>query len=123
MILDGIDLIPGSEASRDSGIMKPWTSPVDVQCRLASVLGELGARYDVCLIDCQPTFDSPSWAALVAADALVVPLQPDLFFGGRHLARLHPEIPLSLLICEADEPDLRIKSDILRHKSSDFAHR
>lgn len=41
------------------------------------MLQELSPRYDVCLIDCQPNFDTPSWGALVAADALVVPLQPE----------------------------------------------
>jgi chromosome partitioning protein len=72
----GVDLMPGSKAAYDANTLNPWLEDYAVQARLAGVLREL-PRYDVCLIDCPPNFQGCSWAALVAADALVVPLQPE----------------------------------------------
>jgi chromosome partitioning protein len=75
--IPGVDLMPGSSAAHKSNVSEPWEQDCTVQSRLAGVMAELAPRYDIALIDCQPTFYSASWAALVAADALVVPLQPE----------------------------------------------
>jgi chromosome partitioning protein len=48
-------------------------------------LAECRPAYDVILIDCAPTLLLPSWAALVAADGVVVPLQCE-DFGAQGLA-------------------------------------
>jgi chromosome partitioning protein len=48
-------------------------------------LAECRSSYDVILIDCAPTLLLPSWAALVAADGVVVPLQCE-DFGAQGLA-------------------------------------
>jgi chromosome partitioning protein len=73
----GLDLMPGGPASQKANVLEPWTQDCTAQLRLASVLSELAPRYDICLIDCPPTFCGCSWAALAASDALVVPLQPE----------------------------------------------
>lgn len=73
----GVDLVPGSPAANDANIPRPWEQECAVQRRLADVLAELSPRYDLVLVDCPPTLSGCSWAALVAADALVVPLQAE----------------------------------------------
>mgnify|MGYP002388065298 CR=1 FL=1 len=81
----GLDLMPGSPAVLPVNVPEPWTLDQDAQRRLAALLGELAPRYDLCLIDCQPNFHGCSWVALVASDALVVPLQPE-DFGAQGIA-------------------------------------
>jgi chromosome partitioning protein len=73
----GVDLMPGNRAADDANVLRPWELEYGVQARLARTLAELGPRYDLALIDCPPTFHGCSWSALVAAHALVVPLQPE----------------------------------------------
>jgi chromosome partitioning protein len=73
----GLDLMPGGPASQKANVLEPWALDCTVQLRLAGVLRELAPRYDVCLIDCPPTFQGCSWAALAASDAVVVPMQPE----------------------------------------------
>jgi chromosome partitioning protein len=73
----GVDLMPGSAAANDANVPRPWEQDCAVQRRLADVLAELSPRYDLTLIDCPPTLSGCSWAALVAADSLVVPLQAE----------------------------------------------
>jgi chromosome partitioning protein len=73
----GIDIMPGSQSANDANVPRPWEQDCAAQRRLADVLAELSPRYDVTLIDCSPTLSGCSWAASVAADALVVPLQAE----------------------------------------------
>jgi chromosome partitioning protein len=75
--IEGVDLMPGGAAANDANVPRPWEQDRDVQRRLADVLLELSPRYDLTLIDCPPTLSGCSWAALVAADGLVVPLQAE----------------------------------------------
>ena len=76
-ILPRLDLIPGSPAANDANVPRPWDQPADVQTRLRKVLSELADGYDLVLVDCPPTLSGCSWAALLAADGLVVPLQAE----------------------------------------------
>jgi chromosome partitioning protein len=75
--IPGVDILPGSPAANDANVPRPWEQDCAVQRRLAEVLAELAPRYDLVLIDCPPTLSGCSWAGLVAADALVVPLQAE----------------------------------------------
>jgi chromosome partitioning protein len=75
--IEGVDLMPGSAVANDANVPRPWEQDCAVQRRLADVLSELSPRYDLTLIDCPPTLSGCSWAALVAADGLVVPLQAE----------------------------------------------
>ncbi|MGE3820594.1 MAG: ParA family protein [Isosphaeraceae bacterium] len=74
---EGLDLLPGSPAANDSNVPRPWEQPLEVQMRLRATLSELASRYDLVLVDCPPTLSGCSWAALLAADGLVVPLQAE----------------------------------------------
>ncbi len=75
--VSGVDLMPGSQSANDANVPRPWEQDCAAQRRLADVLAELAPRYDLVMIDCPPTLSGCSWAALVAADSLVVPLQAE----------------------------------------------
>jgi chromosome partitioning protein len=75
--VEGVDLMPGGASANDANVPRPWEQDCAVQRRLADTLAELSPRYDLTLIDCPPTLSGCSWAALVAADGLVVPLQAE----------------------------------------------
>jgi len=74
---EGLDLLPGSPAANDANVPRPWEQPEEAQGRLRVALAELAPRYDLVLVDCPPTLSGCSWAALLAADGLVVPLQAE----------------------------------------------
>ena len=74
--LESIDLIPRSEA------LTPYNHPDTVrwvrhQGGIRDFLAEARDGYDLALIDCPPNLHLCSWTALVAADAVVVPLQAE----------------------------------------------
>jgi chromosome partitioning protein len=74
----GVDLVPGSPE------LAEWNYPRRFgwgghEHGLRMFLGPLRGRYDVCLVDCPPNLQLCSWAALVASDAVVVPLQAEDF--------------------------------------------
>lgn len=73
----GVDLVVGSPVLDEANVAEPWDLPEVEQGRLADALAESGGGHDLCLIDCPPNLLALSWMALVAADALVVPLQPE----------------------------------------------
>lgn len=90
----GVTLIAGSAELMDLDLTKAGEGTVDVQClrqlrrfletrpeleppELADVL--YGAPFDYCLIDCPPAFNAASSAALIAADAVLIPVKLDAF--------------------------------------------
>lgn len=75
----GVDLLPGSRHATDANVPRPQTAPEAVQQCLRDFLSEVRERYDLILIDCPPNLHLCSWAALVASDYLIVPLQPEDF--------------------------------------------
>ncbi len=75
--IPGVDLMPGSQAANDANVPRPWEQDCAAQRRLADVLAEIAPTYDLVMIDCPPTLSGCSWAALVAAEHLVVPLQAE----------------------------------------------
>jgi chromosome partitioning protein len=76
--LAGVDLVPGSRRANSYNVPDPHTLPLDEQLRLRDFLdAEVRARYDLVLLDCPPNLCLCSWAALSAADNLVVPLQAE----------------------------------------------
>jgi chromosome partitioning protein len=73
----GIDLIPGSRRSSSHNVPDPHLADPEAQSCLRLFLEEVRDRYDLVMIDCPPNLHLCSWAALVASDHLIVPLQPE----------------------------------------------
>jgi chromosome partitioning protein len=73
----GVDLVPGSVHSTRHNVPVPHEADWGAQTCLRSFLADVRDRYDLVLIDCPPNLHLCSWAALVASDYLVVPLQPE----------------------------------------------
>jgi chromosome partitioning protein len=74
--VEGVDLVPGARSAARFNLPEPGRLPLDDQYNLDAFLSRVVA-YDVALIDCPPNLHLCSWSALLAADALVVPTQPE----------------------------------------------
>jgi chromosome partitioning protein len=88
--LEGIDLVPGSEA------LTPYNHPdtgrwARHQAGMRDFLAEARDGYALVLIDCPPNLHLCSWAALVAADAVVVPLQAE-DYGAQGIASVQEAV-------------------------------
>jgi chromosome partitioning protein len=73
---DNLWIVPGSEHLTRSNQMPPETWGPS-QAGIRDFLAEAAEGFDVVLIDCAPNIHLCSWAALVGADAVVVPLQAE----------------------------------------------
>ena len=89
----GIDLLPGSKAATDYNVPRPQDVDPATQMCLRSFLAEVQGGYDVVLIDCCPNLHLASWAALVAADHLLVPLQAE-DYGAQGLGPVQESVDL-----------------------------
>ena len=69
-------LIAGSEAAERYNEPNPWESGLR-QYILRDALAEAAEGFDIVLLDCPPHVQFWSWSALVAADGVVVPVQPE----------------------------------------------
>jgi chromosome partitioning protein len=76
--VENLAVIPGSMALASYNML-PVESWGRSQLGLRDVLGEVADAFDLILIDCPPNLHLCSAAALVAADALVIPLQAEDF--------------------------------------------
>lgn len=96
--VEGVRLIAGSAELMDLDLTKAGEGTVDVQClrEVRAFLEESASRgphpaswrppspcegkaLDYCLIDCPPAFNAASSAALIAADAVLIPVKLDAF--------------------------------------------
>jgi chromosome partitioning protein len=75
--IEGVDLLPGSEAMEDYS--EPRPAGHRSQFVLRDFVAEVRADYGVVLLDCPPAFTLASWSAMVAADSIVVPVVPEDF--------------------------------------------
>lgn len=71
-----LSLLAGSEAAERHNHPEPWTTGM-MQFALRDALAEASGGFDVVLIDCPPHTQLWAWSALVAADGVVVPVQPE----------------------------------------------
>lgn len=75
--MEGLDLLP---SSRDLiGLNLELVQEPDREEKLRQLLTPLGHRYAFILLDCPPALDLLNLNALVAADALIVPMQCEYF--------------------------------------------
>jgi ParB/RepB/Spo0J family partition protein len=73
----GLDLLAGSERAASYNNGDPHREPWERQTCLVEALGDLSPGYDVVIIDCPPNLNLCSWAALAAADGVLIPAQPE----------------------------------------------
>lgn len=75
---DNLCILPGHEAATEWNMLRPaeWD---DLPLTIASLLSEVRGEYELCLIDCPPNLHLCTFAALTAADCVVVPLQAEDF--------------------------------------------
>ncbi len=83
----GVDILPGSEAATSFNLPDAHLVDGDSQGCLRSFLEEVDGDYDLAIIDCPPNLHLCSWAALVASDWIVVPVQPE-DFGAQGVGRV-----------------------------------
>lgn len=74
-----LDLLPGSELAAEFNNGRPHEQPWEQQTALVELIGELAPSYDLVVVDCAPNLGLCSWAALAAADGVIVPVQPEDF--------------------------------------------
>jgi chromosome partitioning protein len=72
----GVSLLPASEAMEDLNVTRPAQTGL-LQYAIRDALVEVSGAFDLALIDCPPNVNLCSWAALAAADGVVVPLQAE----------------------------------------------
>jgi chromosome partitioning protein len=87
----GVDLLPASGPAASYNVPDPHLVEWDAQVTLREFLAELRDAYDLILIDCPPNLHLCSWAALVASDYVLVPLQPE-DYGAQGIADVQASI-------------------------------
>lgn len=75
---EGVDLLPADSSLMDLDLSKVESDQVFTEV-LARGLPELAREYDFVLIDCPPAFNAASAAALLASDAVLIPIKIDAF--------------------------------------------
>jgi chromosome partitioning protein len=76
--IPGVSLLPGSDAVEQLNVTQPETTGA-LQYAIRDALDEVTDRFDIALCDCPPNVQLCSWAALVASDAVLVPVPPEDF--------------------------------------------
>lgn len=106
-VLPGVSLLPGAVGVdlHNTPDRSLWP---DREWNMRRFLGEAASNHDICLIDCPPNLLLCSWAALLASDAAVVPLQAE-DFGSQGLA------PVARAVADAARrnPGLRLGGYLL----------
>ena len=87
----GVDLLPASGRAASYNVPDPHLTEWDTQVALRDFLDELRGTYDLIMIDCPPNLHLCSWAALVASDCVLVPLQPE-DYGAQGIADVQASI-------------------------------
>jgi chromosome partitioning protein len=100
--IEGVDLLPGSEAMEDYS--EPRPAGHRSQGVLREFVDEVRGDYGVILLDCPPSLTLASWSAMVAADGVLVPVMPE-DFGAQGLKKINRA--LALVRAEAN-PSLRL---------------
>jgi chromosome partitioning protein len=91
---DRIALLPGSNHLDDYNVPKPQEAG-ERQLALRRFLKDAGDAFDIALIDCPPNLHLCSWAALLAADFVVVPVQAE-DYGAQGIVYIQRAFDLAL---------------------------
>ena len=83
---------------------EPWAADRELQVAIRDVVEDVRDRYDLILIDCPPNLHLCSWAALVASDYLIVPLQPE-DYGAQGIIDVRESVDL---VTELANPGLQL---------------
>jgi chromosome partitioning protein len=75
--VEGVDLLPGSEAMEDYSDPRP--AGHRSQFVLREFVDEVRGDYGMILLDCPPALALASWSAMVAADGVLTPVVPEDF--------------------------------------------
>jgi len=103
--VERIDLIAGNEMVTEYNTPRPHlTARHDHQFALREAVAAVRDDYDLVLIDCPPNLHLCSWAALTAADNLIIPLQPE-DYGAQGIRDVHESIRL---VREQTNPGLSV---------------
>jgi chromosome partitioning protein len=110
----GVDLLPGSGRAASYNVPDPHLTGWDAQVALREFLAELRGRYDLVVIDCPPNLHLCSWAALVASDHVLVPLQPE-DYGAQGIADVQASIAR---VQSGPNPGLRLLGFLITMRSA-----
>jgi chromosome partitioning protein len=102
------DLVPGHPSAADFNTARPDLAGPN-QLALRDYLAAARGGYDVVLIDCPPNLQLLSRAAVVAADGVVVPLQPE-DYGAQGIAAVAAEV---LAVRAGANPGVRLLGYLL----------
>jgi len=91
--LDGLAIVPGSEAAASFNTPDPHSVERERRESIREFLAEVRDDFDVTLIDCPPNLYLCSFAALAASDYMVVPVQPE-DYGAQGIAAVHRSLGL-----------------------------
>ena len=105
----GVDILPGSESATSWNFPDPHRADEDAQRCLRSFLEEVAGDYDLTMIDCPPNLHLCSWAALVASDFIVVPMQAE-DFGAQGIAAVRRSVAM---VQSGPNPGLRLAGYLL----------
>jgi chromosome partitioning protein len=89
-----IAIVPGSNDLDDYNVPRPQEAG-EIQLTLRGFLREARDTFDVALIDCPPNLGLCSWAALLAADFVVVPVQAE-DYGAQGIVYIQRAFDLAL---------------------------
>lgn len=89
----GVDIVPGSESATSWNFPDPHRADESDQRCVREFLDESRGDYDLALIDCPPNLHLCSWAALVASDFIVVPMQAE-DFGAQGIAAVRRSVAM-----------------------------
>jgi chromosome partitioning protein len=89
-----ISIVPGSNALDDYNVPRPQETG-EVQLTLRRFLKDARDSFDIALIDCPPNLSLCSWAALLAADSVVVPVQAE-DYGAQGIVYIQRAFDLAL---------------------------
>jgi chromosome partitioning protein len=90
-VVQGVDLVPGSIHTDRHNRPTPEEAPWSDQVAIRDFLADVGASYDIALIDCPPNLHLCSWAALTASDWVLIPVQPE-DYGAQGLAAVRRSV-------------------------------